>query len=52
LRKPINKRRFLKFLKKAETDQKYEEMDQKFEIFIVFEKSGNGLKKSENGSKI
>ena len=31
LRKPINKLRFLKFLKKAETDQKYEEMDLKFE---------------------
>ena len=31
LRKPINKLRFLKFLKKAETDQKYEETDQKFE---------------------
>ena len=30
-RKPINKLRFLKFLKKAETDQKYEETDQKFE---------------------
>ena len=30
LRKPINKLRFLKILKKAETDQKYEETDQKF----------------------
>jgi len=37
------------FLKKAETDQKYEETDLKFEetnqqieIFKVFEKSGNG----------
>ena len=29
--KPINKLRFLKFLKKAETDQKYEESDLKFE---------------------
>ena len=29
--KPINKLRFLNFLKKAETDQKYEETDQKFE---------------------
>ena len=41
--------RFLKFLKKAETDQKYEERDLKFEetnqqieIFKVFEKSRNG----------
>ena len=40
-----------KFLKKAETDQKYEETDLKFEetdqqneIFKVFEKSGNGSK--------
>ena len=40
--------RFLKFLKKTETNQKYEEMDLKFketerkiEIFKVFEKSGN-----------
>ena len=39
--------RFLKFLKKAETDQKYEETDLKFEetdqqiaIFKDFEKSG------------
>ena len=31
LRKPINKIRFLKFLKKAETDQKYEEKDLNFE---------------------
>ena len=31
MRKPINKTRFLKFLKKAETNQKYEETDQKFE---------------------
>ena len=31
LRKPINKLRFLKILKKAETDQKYEESDLKFE---------------------
>ena len=31
LRKPINKLRFLKFLKKAEPDQKYEETDQKSE---------------------
>ena len=44
--------RILKFLKKAETDQKYEETDLKFEetdkqneIFKVFEKSGNGSKK-------
>ena len=43
--------RFIKFLKKAETDQKYEETDLKFEetdqqneIFKVFEKSGNGSK--------
>ena len=41
--------RILKFLKKAEMDQKYEETDLKFEetdqqneIFKVFEKSGNG----------
>ena len=40
---------FLKFLKKAETDQKYEETDLKFEetdqqneIFKVIKKSGNG----------
>ena len=31
LRKPINKLRFLKFLKKAETDLKKAETDQKFE---------------------
>jgi len=31
LRKPINKLRFLKFLKKAEMDQKKAETDQKFE---------------------
>ena len=56
MRKPINKLRFLKFLKKAETDQKKAETDQKFEetdqkygeadqqieIFKVLEKSGNG----------
>ena len=43
--------RFLKFLKKVETDQNYEETDLKFEetvqpieIFKVFEKSGNGSK--------
>ena len=41
----------LEFLKKAETDQKYEETDQKFEetdqpneIFKFLEKSGNGSK--------
>ena len=55
LRKPINNLRFLKFLKKAETDQKYEETDLKFEEtdqkyeetdqFKVFEKRGNGSKK-------
>ena len=51
LRKPINNLRFLKFLKKAETDQKYEETDlkleepdQQIEIFNFFEKSRNGLK--------
>ena len=50
---------FLKFLKKSETDQKYEKKDlklgetnQQIEIFKVFEKSGNGSKKSGNGSKI
>jgi len=44
----MNKLRFLKFLKKAETDQKYEETDLKFEEtdqqnenFKVFEKSKN-----------
>ena len=31
LRKPINKLIFFKFLKKVETDQKYEETDLKFE---------------------
>ena len=31
LRNQINKLGFLKFLKKAETNQKYEETDQKFE---------------------
>ena len=43
--------RFLKFFKKAETDQKNEETDLKFEetdqqneIFKVFEKRGNGSK--------
>ena len=43
--------RFLKFLKKSETDEKYEETDLKFEetnqqneIFKVFEKSRNGSK--------
>ena len=43
--------RFLKFLKKAETDKKNEETDlkceetnQQNEIFKVFEKSGNGFK--------
>ena len=47
----MNKLRFLKFLKKAETDQKYEEMDLKFEetdqqneIIKFFFKSGNGSK--------
>ena len=51
MRKPINKMWFLKFLKKTETDQKYEETDLKFEetnqqieIFKVFLKSGNGSK--------
>ena len=50
---------FFKFLKKAETDQKYEETDLKFEetdqqnlIFKVFEKSINGSKIWENGPKI
>jgi len=52
LRKPINKLRFLKFLKKAETDQKFEETDQQIEIFKVFEKSGNGSKIWGNRSKI
>jgi len=31
-------------LKKAETDQKYEETDQQIKILKVFEKSGNGSK--------
>jgi len=46
-------------LKKAETDQKYQETDLKFEeidqqtvIFKVFEKSGNGSKIWGNGPKI
>ena len=50
--------RILKFLKKAETDQKYAETDQKFEetdqqneIFKVFEKSGNGSKICGNRPK-
>ena len=45
--KPIKKLRDLKFLKKAETNQKYEETDLKFEetdqqneIFKVFENRG------------
>ena len=33
-------------------DQKFEEIDQQIEIFKVLEKSGNGSKKSGNGSKI
>ena len=33
-------------------DQKFEETDQQIEIFKVFLKSGNGSKKSGNGSKI
>ena len=33
--------RFLKFLKKVEMDQKYEETD----LMKVFEKSGNGILK-------
>ena len=43
--------RFLTFLKKAETDQKYEETalkfeetDQQIEIYKVYEKSRNGSK--------
>ena len=51
--------RFLKFSKKAETDQKneetdlkFEETDQQFKIFKVFEKSGNGSKIRGNGPKI
>ena len=31
----INKLKFLKFLKKAETDQKFEETDQQIEIFKI-----------------
>ena len=40
MRKPNNKLKFLKFLKKAETYLKYEEMDLKFEETdqLVFEK--------------
>ena len=38
-------------MKKAETDQKYEETDQQIEIFKVFEKSGNGSKIWGNGPK-
>ena len=55
----FNKLRFLKFLKKLETDQKYQEMDLKFEetdqqieILKVFEKSWNGSKIWGNGPKI
>ena len=44
--------RFLKFLNKAETDQKFEEIDQQIEIFKVVEKSGNGSKIWGNGPKI
>ena len=51
LRKPINKLRFFKFLKKAETDQKYEEtdlifeeIDQQIEIFKYFEKKRKRIK--------
>ena len=51
--------RFLKFFKKAEKDQKYEETNLKFEetdqqnvIFKVFEKSGNRSKIWGNGFKI
>ena len=51
MRKPINKLRFLKFLKKAEMEQKYEETDLKIEetaqqikIFKVFVYSINGSK--------
>ena len=51
--------RFLKWLKKAETDQKYEETNLKFEetdqqneIFKVFEKSRNGSKILGIGPKI
>jgi hypothetical protein len=51
--------RFLKFLKKAETDQKYAETVKNFRetnqqnvIFKLFEKSGNGSKICGNGSKI
>jgi len=55
LRKAINKLRFLKFLKKAEMDQIYEETDQKFEKMIKnMRKQINFkvLEKSRNGSKI
>jgi len=66
LKKPINKLRFLKFLKKAETDQKYEEMDQKYEetdqkyeeTDLKFEETDQQIEifkvfeKSGNGSKI
>ena len=55
----MNKLRFLKFLKKAETDQKYEEMDLKFEetdqqneIIKFLFKSGNGSKIWGRGPKI
>ena len=51
--------RLLKLFLKAETDQNYEEMDLKFEetnqkneIFKVFEKSRNGSKIWGNGPKI
>ena len=38
--------------KQEETDLRFEETDQQIEIFKVFEKNGNGSKKSGNGSKI
>ena len=52
MRKPINKLRFLKFLKQAETAQKFEATYQQNKIFKVFEKSGNGGKIWGNGPKI
>ena len=59
MRIPINILRFLKFLKKVGTEQKYEETDIKFgetdqqiEILQVFVKRENGSKKWENGPKI
>ena len=51
MRKPINKLRFFKFLKKAETDQKYEETDLKFEETDQQNEILKFLKKAETDQK-